>query len=286
MELGMLRVFQAVAKEGGVSKAAEKLHYVQSNVTARVRQLEDELGTQLFYRKSRGMSLTPAGKVLSGYADKLLGLAEEAERAVKEEEGHWGPLAIGSLNSVASINLPTLLAKFHAQNPQVEINLITAQVDELVEKVLDYSLEGAFINGPMVHPDLKAHLAFEQELVLVHRKGDTVLKKDEPPQQVLVFPNQCCPHRGRLEQYLQDKGQVLHGATELGSLEAILGCVAAGMGVSLLPLAAVELSSSRDKLAVKRIPAKYARLNIVFVRRKDVLMTRGLQAFLETIKQD
>lgn len=285
MELGILRVFQAVAKEGGVSKAAEKLHYVQSNVTARVRQLEDELGTRLFYRKSRGMTLTSAGKVLFGYADKLLGLAEEAERAVKEEDGSWGPLAIGSLNSIASVNLPSLLARFHRDYPRMEVNLITDRADALLERVLDYSLEGVFLHGPVSHAGLEEHPAFVQDLVLVHPKGEPVFKKDEALS-MLVFPNTSCPHRMRLEQWLRDNGHILHGATELGSLEAILGCVAAGMGITLVPKAAVEMSPSRDKLTMKKLPAKYSRLNVVFVRRKDVLMTRGLQAFLETMKQD
>lgn len=285
MELGMLRVFQAVANEGGVSRAAEKLNYVQSNVTARVRQLEEELGTRLFYRKPRGMVLTPAGKVLSGYADKLLGLAEEAERAVKEEEGRWGPLTIGSLNSVASINLPELLTRFHGKHPQVELNLVTGKVDELIEQVLDYSLEGAFIHAPVSHPGLEEHPAFEQELVLVHAKGEAVFKDGESPS-MLAFPHTCCPHRLRLEKWLQDKGRILHNATELGSMEAILGCVAAGVGISLVPREAVELSPSRGKLETKKLPAKYSRLDIVFVRRKDVLMTRGLAAFLETMRND
>ncbi len=285
MELGVLRVFQAVAREGSVSRAAEKLNYVQSNVTARVRQLEDELGTQLFYRKSRGMTLTPAGKVLCGYSDKLLGLAEEAERAVKEEDGHWGPLAIGSLNSIASVNLPSLLAKFHRQYPKMEVNLITDRVDSLIERVLDYSLEGAFLHGPVSHAELEEHPAFVQELVLVHPKGEPVFKKDEAPS-MLVFPNACCPHRTRLEQWLQDKGQILRSATELGSLEAILGCVAAGMGITLVPRAAVEVSPSRDRLTMKKLPAKYSRLSVVFVRRRDVLMTRGLAAFVESMQGD
>lgn len=285
MELGMLRVFQAVAKEGSVSKAAGKLNYVQSNVTARVRQLEDELGTQLFYRKSRGMSLTPAGKVLSGYTEKLLGLAEEAERAVKEEEGRWGPLAIGSLNSIASVNLTLLLTNFHRQYPKVEVNLVTDRSDALLEKVLDYSLEGTFLHAPVNHAELEEHPAFEQELVLVHPKGEPVLKNDEALS-MLVFPNTCCPHRMRLEQWLADKGHILSSATELGSLEAILGCVAAGMGISLVPRAAVEVSPSRDGLTMKKLPAKYSRLNVVFVRRKDVLMTRGLAAFLEAMRND
>lgn len=285
MELGVLRVFQAVAKEGGVSKAAEKLHYVQSNVTARIKQLEEELGTQLFYRKSRGMSLTPAGKVLSGYTDKLLGLAEEAERAVKEEDGRRGALAIGSLNAIASVNLPELFARFHADHPRVEVNLLTGRGDELLEKVLDYTLEGAFLHAPVSHPELEEHPAFEHELVLVHRKGEPAFKKDSVPT-MLVFPNWCCPHRRRLEQYLQEKGQVLFHATELGSLETILGCVAAGMGISLVPRAAVEMSPSRQGLAVKKMPAKYAKLSIVFVRRKDVLITRGLAAFMEAMQSD
>ena len=84
MDITALKIFLAVAETGGVTRAAEKLHYVQSNVTARLKQLEEDLGTPLFYRNGRKLQITPAGQILSGYAERILRLTEEARQAVQD----------------------------------------------------------------------------------------------------------------------------------------------------------------------------------------------------------
>src|SRR3989344_2936223 len=84
LDLAALDIFRTVAAEGSVTRAAERLQRVQSNVTTRVRQLEADLGTPLFLREGKRMALTPEGEVLRGYADRLLAPAEEATRAVLE----------------------------------------------------------------------------------------------------------------------------------------------------------------------------------------------------------
>jgi DNA-binding transcriptional LysR family regulator len=84
MELSDLRIFTAVVREGGVTRAAERLHRVQSNVTTRIRQLEDDLGVALFIREGKRLRLAPAGQVLLDYADRLLGLANDARGAVHD----------------------------------------------------------------------------------------------------------------------------------------------------------------------------------------------------------
>ncbi|MEO0980827.1 MAG: LysR family transcriptional regulator, partial [Pseudomonadota bacterium] len=81
MDLGDLKIFVAVVREGGITRAAEKLHRVQSNVTTRIRQLEDKLKTGLFERSGKRIVLTPAGRTLLDYADRLLSLAREADAA-------------------------------------------------------------------------------------------------------------------------------------------------------------------------------------------------------------
>ncbi len=83
MDFTALEIFKAVAAEGSVTRAAEQLGRVQSNVTTRIQQLEEQLGTPLFLRQGRRMVLTPAGESLRGYADRLLALAEEARQAVR-----------------------------------------------------------------------------------------------------------------------------------------------------------------------------------------------------------
>ena len=109
MESGDLRIFQCVAQEGNLTKAASKLGYVQSNVTARIRHLEAEVGTKLFIRHNRGMTLSPAGEMLMSYADKIIGLLNDASNALQATSAPSGPLRIGSTQTAAAVRLPELL---------------------------------------------------------------------------------------------------------------------------------------------------------------------------------
>src|SRR4051794_6970673 len=136
MDSGDLRIFEAVARLGGMNRAAAELHTVQSNVTARVRSLEDELGVALFERNSRGVVPTPAGRRLLPYALRVAQLLAEARRAAVDNGNPKGPLSIGSLETTAGLRLPSLLADYVARYPEVDLELVTGTTCELVEDVL------------------------------------------------------------------------------------------------------------------------------------------------------
>jgi DNA-binding transcriptional LysR family regulator len=162
MESGDLRIFQAVAREGSITKAAQMLNYVQSNVTNRIQYLEVQLKTPLFRRSNRGMTLTPAGENLLGYADKILTLMDEAVKSTQYSDHPAGPLRIGSIETTAVIHLTPLLAEYQSRYPDVNVSLITGVTHALLQKVLDYELDGAFVYGPIDHPDIEHVAAFEE----------------------------------------------------------------------------------------------------------------------------
>src|SRR6476659_1317717 len=167
MELSDLLTFSAVARSGGITRAAEELNTVQSNVTQRVKALEAEIGMALFERHSRGMTLTGAGRRLLPYAQRMAALSREAMLAARDDGEPRGPLAIGSMETTAAVRLPALLADFHRRFPAVRLSLRTATTADLVAGVLDGSFDGAFIAGPIEHAELTATTAFEEELVMV-----------------------------------------------------------------------------------------------------------------------
>src|SRR3984885_5575490 len=167
MELTDLVTFSAVARTGGVTRAASELNTVQSNVTQRVKAMEGEIGTALFERHSRGMTLTGAGRRLLPYAQQMAALSREAVLAARDDGQAKGPLAIGSMETTAAVRLPALLADFHRRFPAVQLTLRTAPTADLVAAVLDGSLDGAFVAGPIEHAELTDVTAFREELVLV-----------------------------------------------------------------------------------------------------------------------
>src|SRR5947208_15188548 len=170
MELSDLLTFSVVARLGGITRAADELNTVQSNVTQRVKALEAEIGTALFERHSRGMTLTGAGRRLLPYAEKLAALSREAMLAARDDGQPKGPLAIGSMETTAAVRLPLLLTEFHRRFPAVRLSLRTATTADLVTGVLEGTLDGAFVAGPIEHAELTSTIAFREELVFVTAK--------------------------------------------------------------------------------------------------------------------
>ena len=109
MDISSLKIFREVVREGSFSRAAEKLHFVQSNITERIQVLERELKTNLFLRSKSGVTLTANGKILLKYSEKILNLTEEAERVLSESGVPEGPLEIGSGQTTATVKLPFVI---------------------------------------------------------------------------------------------------------------------------------------------------------------------------------
>ncbi|MEW6140356.1 MAG: LysR family transcriptional regulator [Thermodesulfobacteriota bacterium] len=279
MDISLLRVFKAVADEESVSGAAERLNYVQPNVTARVRQLENELETPLFYRRNKGMTLTPAGKVLLEYADRALRLMKEAEMAVRDTGRVTGPLSIGSTESAAAVRLPLVLTQYHRQYPDVEITLSTGLSDKLIEEVLDYKLDGAFVSGLLGHSDIEQIEIVTEELVVVTETKVESLEAIENPT-LLVFPAGCS-YRAVLENWLRLKGIVPYKVMELRTLDGILGCVAAGMGITISPLSVITHLNYAGSVNMHKIAEPFGALPTLFIRRKNAVETRAIKAFIQ-----
>ncbi len=272
MDLADLRLVEAVTLTGGVSRAAERLNCVQSNVTARLRRLEDELGGALFQRTPRGMVPTPAGRVLGDYARRLLALAEEARRAVGVTLTGAGPLSIGAMETATAARLPPILARFHAEHPEVEISLSTGTSEEVMRDVLARRYDIGLVAVEVDHPDLVGELAFHEELVLVH---DGSARADDA---LLVFRNGCS-YRRIAEQWLREIGHAPTRVMELGTLDGILGCVAAGMGRAVLPRAVLERAHVDPALRFEPLDHPLARVPVSLVRRRDAPLMPAREAF-------
>ena len=235
-----LRVFEAVARLGGMSRAAVELHTVQSNVTARIQALEQALGVVLFHRHTRGVTLAPAGQRLLPYAKQVARLLQAARQAAQDDGTPRGALVIGSLETTAAIRLSQVLADFAGRFPLVDLTLRTDTTCALIEQVLDGALEGAFVCGPVLHPDLVSEAVFSEELALLTPPGVASLAALAAQSEVrIVVLRRGCSYRQRLEDLLVRRGMPVPRVLEFGTLEAILACVAGGLGVTLLPRALV-----------------------------------------------
>lgn len=285
MDTESLATFAAVARAGGITKAAQSLNTVQSNVTARIKHLEAELGTSLFRRHSRGITLTPAGAQLLPYAERIGHLLEEARRAATDDPLPRGRLQIGSMETTAALRLPQVLSAYAAACPQVDLVLQTGPTEQLVSDVIERRLEGALVAGPIEHPDLVVEPVIEEELVVIAGPGvrslAAAMSSDDT--KILVF-RAGCSYRRRLEKLLAERGVGSIRRLELGTLEGIIGCVAAGMGISLLPRAVIETAAREKRLTIHALRPQDAKVATVFVRRHDAFVSTALSRFVECAK--
>lgn len=284
MDAADLRVFEAVARLGGMNRAATELHTVQSNVTARVRHLEEELGVALFNRHSRGVALTPEGRRLLPFAHRVSALLHEARQAVQDDGRPKGQLVIGSLETTAAVRLAPLLATYAEAHPDVDLSLLTGTTEEMVAKVLDHQVEGAFVCGPVHHPELEEQTIFQEDLALITPRGMGSLSTLGQVRDLkIVILRLGCSYRQRLEAILAQRGIVGLRRLEFGTIDGILGCVSAGVGVTLLPESLATTRRFRVQVAIHRLPKGEGRVDTVFVRRKDAYRSSALEAFLKAV---
>ena len=282
MDVAELRTFETVARLGGMNRAALELNTVQSNITARIRALESELGCPLFERHSRGVTLTGAGQRLLPYAHEIAQLIAEAARVARDDGEPQGALIVGSLETTAALHLSPLLSAFVATYPDVDLVLRTGTTQELVEAVLERRVEGAFVCGPVRHSEIVAEEMFREELVLLAApKISSVRALLREGEIRIVVLKAGCSYRQRLEALLAKRGILSPRLLEFGTLEAIFKCVGAGLGITLLPRRVIERVWEAGEVSAHALPKSEAEVDTHFIRRRDVVVSTALTRFVE-----
>ena len=270
MEMSDLRTFLAVMDSGSISHAAKALHRVPSGITARIMQMEEELGVQLFLREKKRLLPTARGQMLYTYARKICALMDEAELCVKGMEP-GGRLRIGALESAAAARLPEILARLHAEYPHVELELVIGTSSSLYVDVLENRLDAVFVVDAPHDDRLERVEAFEERLVLIatcehapiHTPDDIGRKA------VLAFQGGCA-YRNRLVNWFRAYGWEPQHIVELASYHAIVGGVIAGMGVGVVPASVLELCRTNGMLSVHALEHPVCRAITELVWRKGM----------------
>jgi DNA-binding transcriptional LysR family regulator len=273
MELSDLTIFRTVVESGGITRAAEKLHRVPSNVTTRIRQLEQDLGVKLFVREGRNIRLSPAGSILLEKANRLLEFARETREAVHEGTPR-GLLRIGAYESTASVWLPGRLSDFQKRFPQVTLELHTWSLQDMIAGVVSGDLEAAMICQNDSDARLETLPLYDDEVVLVAPKHKDPLARGCTDDFVLLSFDDDCPLRHQIERYVRENIRAPSRVIELSSNHALLGCVAAGMGVGMMPESVLPTFPGYKHLNVHRIPHEVAQKRIALTWRKGMRSAR------------
>ena len=259
IDLDSLDIFRTVVQEGGVIRAANKLNRVQSNVTTRIKQLEQRLGKALFRKQGRSLVLSPEGELLLSYAQRLFRIADEAEHEFRCGKP-MGGFRIGSLESTAGSRLAPILSKFHRLFPGVVVELVTGTTGALIQRVTNFEIEAAFVSEPFTAPGLQAMKVFEEELVLITgRDLPNVTRASQLAGRTLIAFMNGCSYRKRMEEWL-GAGSVMPARTlEFASYQAMIACVAAGTGYALVPKSLLASLKSGGEVKQHELPARIRR---------------------------
>jgi DNA-binding transcriptional LysR family regulator len=284
MDLAQLRIFVAVVEEGGILKAARRLHRVPSNVTTRIKQLEAAVGAQLFYRDKQRLHLSPRGELLLAYAARLLRLADDAAQALAGSQPS-GSLRLGALESTSASRLPSVLARYHRDFPKVRVELTTGTNDALTHAVLDRRLDAAFVAEAPQHAALAALPLFAERLVLIACLAHRPVRspRDVTDDSVLAFPNGCA-YRRRLLRWVGDETGASLRTLDLASYHAMVACVGAGCGVALVPESVLD---TMPLAPVRRyaLPARHAKVRTPLIWRAQE-QTPALSALIDQLRPE
>ena len=286
LDLSALEIFQCVAQEGSISKAAIRLSRVQSNISTRVKQLEEKLGVTLFLRTRRGLALTDAGRTLLGYADRLISLSREAAEALNDGRP-TGQFRIGSMESTAATRLPSVLATYHAAFPQVTIHLHTDVAAGLLDRLARGDVDIAFLAEPVTAEAFETRPVFTEELVLIGPgTAAAAYRPADLNKMPLIAFEEGCAYRRYLHEWLLEE-RVTPGRTmAVGSYLAMLACVSAGAGYAVAPRSVLDTvagKAGKREFRTYRLPKKYRRIRTLLVWRKGYASSK-LAALNEVLK--
>ncbi|MET0209193.1 MAG: LysR substrate-binding domain-containing protein, partial [Burkholderiaceae bacterium] len=257
------------------------LHRVQSNVTTRIKQLEQRLGRPLFRKQGRGLVLSSEGELLLSYAQRLFRLADEAESALRTGRP-MGCLRIGSLESTAGSRLAPILSRYHAEHPAVVVELVTGTTGALLQRVAQYEIQAAFVSEPFTLGGLSSMKVFDEELVLITARDVPPVRRAQglAGMSMVAFASGCS-YRKRLEDWLGASALLPARTLELASYQAMIACVAAGTGFAVVPRSLLGALKAADQVRQHELPSRVRRnqTHLVWSGSPSTAL-QGLQALL------
>ena len=284
-----LQVFYTVAKQLSFTKAAEQLFMTQPAVTFQVKQLEEHFNTRLFDRSHGRIALTPAGRLVMDYAERVLALTEEMDTRVADLTGSiGGALSLGASMTIAEYILPKILGEFKASHPEVQAHMTVANSETIVNRVADHTLDVGLIESPSYLPTLQIEVCCDDELVVICAPEHAIARrKSVRPQELVslawVRREPGSGTREFTDNYLREcliSPEDLDVMMELGSPEAIKSVVETGLGIAVVSRATIVKELELGLLVARPLAPRLIR-TLSMVYPKERFRSRLLTTFVE-----
>ncbi len=284
-----LQVFHAVAKHLSFTRAADALFMTQPAVTFQIKQLEEQYNTRLFERRHGSISLTPAGELVLGYAEKILALSDEMETRLGEMTGEMrGPLLVGASTTIAEFMLPRILGEFNALYPQVRARLIVGNSETIESRVVEHTIDLGLIEAPARLSGLTSQICCEDELQVICAPDYPLAEMQTVTPEVLVDYEFISREPGSGTRAITDAyfrahqlaPESLKTQMELGSPEALKGVVSTGLGFAIVSRAVVEKETQLGELVAISLTPPLKR-NLYLVYPEDRFQSRLSATFID-----
>ncbi|MGL5699350.1 MAG: putrescine utilization regulator PtrR [Kluyvera sp.] len=284
MDLTQLEMFNAVAQTGSITQAARKVHRVPSNLTTRIRQLESDLGVELFIRENQRLRLSPAGHSFLRYSQQILALVDEARMVVAGDEPQ-GLFSLGSLESTAAVRIPETLARYNQRYPRIQFDLATGPSGTMTDGVLEGTLSAAFIDGPLIHPGLDGMPVYPEEMMIVAAHGHPPITRASEVNGASIYAFRAnCSYRRHFESWFHADHATPGRIHEMESYHGMLACVIAGAGLALMPRSMLESMPGHHQVSAWPLAEKWRWLTTWLVWRRGA-MSRQLEAFIALLDE-
>ena len=284
MDLTQLEMFNAVAETGSITQAAQRVHRVPSNLTTRIRQLEADLGVELFIRENQRLRLSPAGHSFLRYSQQILSLVDEARMVVAGDEPQ-GLFSLGALESTAAVRIPETLARYNQRYPRIQFDLATGPSGTMTDGVLEGTLSAAFVDGPVMHPGLDGMPVYPEEMMIVAAHGHPPITRASEVNGASIYAFRAnCSYRRHFESWFHADQATPGRIHEMESYHGMLACVIAGAGLALIPRSMLESMPGHHQVEAWPLAEKWRWLTTWLVWRRGA-MSRQLEAFIALLDE-
>jgi len=290
MEVRQLQIFRTLCEELSFTRTAEKVHTVQSNVTAQIKALEEELGIPLFDRLGRRVALTDAGRNFLPFASQALAAMDHGQRALQTGAEPSGPLRIGAAESQLTYRLPEVLHAFHRRFPHVEL-IFSQHSTATVAVELETGKFDMVIHGDNLPPSSSiksCRLRTERILLLSDAShplaSQATVKPSDLAGKNLLLTESGCSYREKLDRALALANIRPANVTEFSSVEALKQCIGLGMGLGLLPAIVVDRELRQNHLKALRWTGPSLDIVTHILWHRDKWISPAMAAFMEMVK--
>jgi len=289
--LRQLQVFEAAARLGGYTRAAETLHLSQPAVSMQIRQLEEQSGMPLFDQIGKKVHLTDAGRTLYNHAQSILAQVHEAQLELEEMRGvRRGQLNI-TIASTANYFAPRLLAAFCQRHPEVKVSLDVSNREHILELLNETDKDLAIMGRPPEASDLVAHPFMENPLVVIAAPDHPLAQARNIPlarlnEETFISREIGSGTRMATERFFDEAGTRLTTAMEMSSNEAIKQAVQAGLGLGVVSVHTLEMELALGRLVILDVQGFPILRHWYAVHRQGKRFSAVAQAFLNFVMDE